>query len=196
MPRRAGVYVTPTLAFFRLWFATRLDSNVVKARPDYAHIPPKMRDLYLRGHTRYWQDPPSDARRARYIAVRNRLVRAIVDSGGSIMAGSDAPGGLMGYGWTLHRELEMLLDAGLTPYQALETATTVPARFLKAGAEWGNIAPGKRADLLVLSANPLTDIRNTTAIQRVAIGGRWIDRTAMDRMIHDAGVRLNPEGAK
>ena len=155
-----------------------------------------MRDLYLSGHTRYWQNPPSDARRARYIAVRNRLVRAIVDSGGFIMAGSDGPGGLMGYGWTLHRELEMLVDAGLSPYQALESATTVPARYLKASEQWGSIAPGKRADLLVLKANPLTDIRNTTTVQRVAIGGRWIDRAEMDRMIRDAGVRLNPGGAK
>lgn len=189
---RAGVYVTPTLAFFRLWFATRQTDADIRARPDYAHIPPKMRDLYERARTRYWQNPPSDARRARYIAVRNRMVRAIVDSGGYIMAGSDAPGGLMCYGWTLHRELAMLVDAGLTPLQALASATTVPARFLGAERQWGSIAAGRRADLVLLDADPLRDIRNTTRISSVMIGGRVLERPALDAGVERARRLLNP----
>ena len=155
----------------------------VRGRPDYAHIPPKMRDRYERARARYWQNPPSDARRARYIAVRNRMVKAIVDSGGYIMAGSDAPGGLMGYGWTLHRELEMLVDAGLTPLQALAAATRVPARG-SAPSAWG-ARPGRRADLVLLDADPLRDIRNTTRISAVmsaagcSSGARWMRRSSV-----------------
>jgi imidazolonepropionase-like amidohydrolase len=189
---RAGVYVTPTLAFFHLWFATEQTDSAVRARPDYAHIPPRMRDLYERARARYWQNPPSAARRARYVAVRNRLVRAIVDSGGHVMAGSDAPGGLMGYGWTLHRELEMLVAAGLSPSEALAAATIVPARWLGAGREWGSIAPGRRADLVLLDADPLRDIRNTTRIDAVVIGGRVLERRALDASIADARRQLNP----
>ncbi|MEO5799753.1 MAG: amidohydrolase family protein, partial [Gemmatimonadales bacterium] len=190
---RAGGYVTPTLAFFRLWFATPTTDEAFRARPDYAQIPPAMRDLYARSHNALWRNPPSEARRAHYIAVRNRMVRAIIDSGGHIMAGSDGPGGLMGYGWTLHRELEMLVDAGLSPWQALQAATTVPAAFLHAEREWGQIAPGQRADLVVLDADPLADIRNTTQIRSVVVGGRWFERPALDSMIREAGTRLNPQ---
>ena len=189
---RAGVYVTPTLAFFHLWFATEQSDSVVRARPDYAHIPPRMRDLYERARTRYWQNPPSAARRARYIAVRNRLVRAIVDSGGHVMAGSDAPGGLMGYGWTLHRELEMLVAAGLSPHEALAAATIVPAGWLGAEREWGSIAPGRRADLVLLDADPLRDIRNTTRISAVMIGGRVLERPMLHEGIERARRLLNP----
>ena len=189
---RAGVYVTPTMAFFNLWFATQQSDETVRSRPDYAHIPPRMRDLYERARTRYWSNPPSAERRARYIAVRNRLVRAIVDSGGSVMAGSDAPGGLMGYGWTLHRELEMLVAAGLTPWQALASATVAPARFLGGESQFGSIAAGRRADLIVLDADPLADIRNSTRISAVMLGGRVLERAELDASIDRARRLLNP----
>ncbi len=189
---RAGVAVTPTIAFFRLWFATPHTDSALRARPDYAHIPPRMRDLYERGRARYWQSPPSEARRARYIAVRNRLVKALVDSGGHILAGSDAPGGLMGYGWGLHRELEMLVAAGLTSMQAIAAATRVPAAWFGAQKEWGSIAPGMRADLVLLDADPLARITNTQSIRGVSIGGKWLERDKLDVMVEEARRRLNP----
>ena len=189
---RAGVAITPTLAFFRLWFATPATEEEVRARPDYGHIPPAMRGLYERGRARYWQNPPSAARRLRYIEVRNRLVRAVLDSGGTILAGSDGPGGLMGYGWGLHRELEMLVAAGLTSQEALAAATRAPAAWLGAEGEWGSLAPGMRADLLLLDADPLADIRNTSAIRGVSIGGRWIDADARESLLANARRRLNP----
>jgi imidazolonepropionase-like amidohydrolase len=189
---RAGVYVTPTLGFFSSWFATRMTDAEVAARPDFAHIPPAMRDLYLRSRTGYWRNPPSDELRARYLTIRRHMVRAIVDSGGKIMAGSDGPGGLQGYGWMMHRELEALVAAGLTPHQALAAATTVPAEFLGTSGESGSIAVGKRADLVLLSANPLDDIRNTSRIEGVVVGGQWLDRVRLNGMIEAARVRLNP----
>ena len=188
---RAGVYVTPTLAFFRLWFATQQTDEEVRGRPDYAHIPAKMRDGYERARAQYWKNPPSAERRAKYIAIRNRMVKAIVDSGGYIMAGSDGPGGLMGYGWTLHRELAFLVDAGLTPIQALAAGTTVPARYIGAEREWGTLSRGKRADLVLLDADPLADIRYTSRISAVSIGGKWLERRQLDAMVERARVRLN-----
>lgn len=192
---RAGVAVTPTLAFFRLWFATPFTDAEIRARQDYAFIPPRMREPYERSRTRYWQSPPDSGRRARYIAVRNRMVKAIVDSGGRIMAGSDAPGGLMAYGWTLHRELATLVDAGLTPMQALAAATRVPAEWLGASREWGTIAPGRRADLVLLDADPLADIRNSARISAVAIGGRWYGRASLDSMLTHAQPMLGGDAS-
>ena len=132
----------------------------------------------------------------RWVEVRNRLVKAIADSGGKIMAGSDTPEWFFGYGWTLHREMESLVAAGLTPYQALAAATRNPAEFLRASKEWGTIERGKRADLVLVAGNPLEDIRNTAKIEGVAVGGRWLDKAERERMIASAVQRLGGDAPK
>jgi hypothetical protein len=187
---RSGIPVNPTLVFFRSWFGERPVEAEIEARPDYAFIPPATRGPWLRTLVAMRRNPPSAERRARYIAVRNAMVKAIVDSGGLVMAGSDAPGGLMTYGWMLHRELLALRDAGLTPYQVLAAATTVPAAYIGEPSEAAQIKEGMRADLLVLDADPLADIANTQRIAYVVSGGRWYDRAAREEMLARARERL------
>jgi imidazolonepropionase-like amidohydrolase len=195
---RAGVRVTPTLAFFKSWFATRHTDDEVRARPEYGMLPATYRNGWERSRAAYWRNPPSDAQRARYIALRDRMVRAIVDSGGAVMAGSDGPSALMSYGWLLHRELEALVAAGLSPYEALRAATVVPAAYLGVGDDQGSIAVGKRADL-VLTADPLADIRATSAIAGVVVAGRYHDSSAREALIEAARTALTsapaPAGA-
>ena len=99
------------------------------------------------------------------------------------MAGSDTPEWFHVYGFALHRELLNLVKAGLTPYQALAAATVNPAAFLGASAEWGTVERGKRADFVLVGANPLEDIRNTARIDGVSLGGRWFDRPELDLMV-------------
>jgi imidazolonepropionase-like amidohydrolase len=191
----ARVFTTPTLTMFKFAFAQGQSDDEIRARPEWGLMPPKHRALYLSGNKRYWANPPSDARRKRYNAVRNRLVKEIADAGGKIMAGSDTPEWFLGYGFTLHREMESLVAAGLTPHQALAAATRNPAEFLHALSEWGTIEPGKRADLVLLTANPLEDIRNTTKIEGVAIGGRWISGAECRRLIEVAVRQLGGDQA-
>jgi imidazolonepropionase-like amidohydrolase len=187
---RAGVYTTPTLTVFKKAFALGQSEEELRARPDWSIMPPGLRGLYLGAREKYWKNPATEARRMRWVQVRDRLVKAIADSGGRIMAGSDTPEWFFGYGWTLHRELESLVVAGLTPFQALAAATRNPAEFLRATREWGTIEPGKRADLVLLEGNPLEDIRNTSRVEAVAVGGRWLDATERERMIAAAAERL------
>jgi len=188
---KAGVWSTPTLAIFNTAFAKGETDEAMQSRPDWAMIPPKIRALYLGARTKYWKTAATETRRKRYIETRNRITRLIAESGGKLLAGSDTPEWLMAYGWTLHRELEHFVQAGLTPYQALVTATRNPAEFLQASGEWGTIEVGKRADLVLISANPLEDIRNTARIEGVAMGGRWLPRPDLDRMIAIASQRLD-----
>jgi hypothetical protein len=187
---RSGTWTSPTLSVFHKAFALGQTEEEIRSRPDWAMMPPKEKALYLRARERYWGNPPEERYRKIYVEVRNRLVKSIADSGGRIMAGSDTPEWFLGYGFSLHRELEALVAAGLTPYQALAAATTSPAEFLRASAEWGSIAPGKRADLVLLGANPLEDIRNTTRIEAVAVGGRWLERGSLERMVKSAQAAL------
>lgn len=184
---RTGAYIDPTQHVFNTAFAIGESVDAIRARPDFQLWPPRLRDGYLRAHARYWA-PANDtiktaARRRRYVEVRNRLVKAIHDSGGKIMAGSDSPEWFHAYGYGLHRELQALVAAGLTPYQALTAATRTPAEYLGATSEWGTLETGKRADFVLVAANPLTDVRNTERVQAVAVGGRWFARGELDAMI-------------
>jgi imidazolonepropionase-like amidohydrolase/glyoxylase-like metal-dependent hydrolase (beta-lactamase superfamily II) len=189
---RAHAWSSPTLNVFNKAFAARESDAEIRGRPDWSMIPPSVREPYLRARERYWSAEAlqgrTDARRHRYIEVRNKLVKAIHDSGGKILAGSDTPEWFHVYGWGLHRELHAYVEAGLTPFQALVTATRNPAEFLNQSAEWGTLEPGKRADFVMLDANPLDDIHNTLRIDSVGIGGRLLARPELDRLIQ-AGSR-------
>jgi imidazolonepropionase-like amidohydrolase len=191
---RAGVWSSPTLNVFNTAFAIGESDSLIRARPDWRLMPAAMRTGYLGAKERYWAPATAEfrteARRKRYVDVRNRLVKAIHDSGGKVLAGSDSPEWFHEYGFALHRELEAFVKAGLTPYQALVTATRNPAEFFGQSGEWGTIERGKRADFLLLTANPLTDIRNTQRIEWVSFGGRLLARRDLDAMVDLAAARL------
>ncbi len=122
-----------------------------------------------------------------YIQIRMGLItRDLRDAGVPILAGSDAlaPGAFPGFG--LHDELELLVEAGLTAAEALRAATLEPARYLEATDSLGSVEPGKVADLVLLDANPLDDIRNTRRISAVIARGRLFDRAALDDLLDRA----------
>jgi len=90
---------------------------------------------------------------------------------GRVLAGTDCPNVAIVSGYSLHRELELLTHAGLSPLEAITAATSSAAERLDRGQEFGSIAPGLAADLLILDADPLQDIRNTRRIDRVILNG-------------------------
>jgi cytosine/adenosine deaminase-related metal-dependent hydrolase len=100
------------------------------------------------------------------------LVRDMHARGVPLLAGTDTPNGCLSPGESLHLELELLVRAGLTPWQALQAATSNPASFLGRPQE-GRIRPGAVASLVLLDRNPLLDIRNSRSIRGVMIRGRW-----------------------
>ena len=106
-----------------------------------------------------------------------------------MLAGSDSPNPFVYPGFSLHDELGLLVRAGLTPAQALRTATINPATFLGVTDSLGTVAPGKVADLVLLDANPLADIANTKRIRAVIQGGRLLNRTALDAILAHARAR-------
>jgi imidazolonepropionase-like amidohydrolase len=104
-----------------------------------------------------------------------RIVKALHDAGVPIVAGTDE--GIPGY--SVHREIELYVEAGLTPMEALQAATIVPARAMKMDGELGTIERGKRADMIVLNANPLDAIRNIRAVRWTIRDGRVYDAPAL-----------------
>ena len=112
--------------------------------------------------------PSPDLDRA--IQPYEAVLKAIVAAGGTVVAGTDSP--IIPYGLGLHVELESYVHAGLTPFQALQTATVNAAKALGLDTELGTIEIGKRADLVFVGGDPLQDIRNTRDVKRVMRGGR------------------------
>lgn len=110
---------------------------------------------------------------ARGAANRRALVKALDEQGAMLLAGTDTPNPFVVPGVSIHRELDLLVRAGLTPKEALAAATREAAVFAGQEREWGTIEAGKRADLVLLDANPLESIGATTTISRVMVRGRF-----------------------
>jgi imidazolonepropionase-like amidohydrolase len=140
----------------------------------------------------YWQNLTNGARNipANEWAARRETVRreeALVGrfqrAGIGILAGTDTSNPYVMPGFGLHDELAMLVESQLTPMQALQTATINPARFFKQTRSAGTIERGVIADLVLLDANPLDDIKNIDRIYTVIVQGRVVDRRALDTML-------------
>jgi hypothetical protein len=121
-------------------------------------------------------------------ANRLSILGAMHRAGIPVLAGIDT-GWYKAYsypGFELHEELQLLVRAGVTPLEALQSATIDPARFLGRDKDLGSIKKGKFADLVLLDANPLSDISNTQKIDTVIVNGRVLDRKTLDSLLADA----------
>jgi len=107
-------------------------------------------------------------------------------AGVQFMAGTDSANTFTLPGFALHEELELLVEAGFTPMEAIQAATLNPAKYLGREKELGTIESGKLADLLLLDANPLVDIRNSQKIRAVVVNGRYLSRADLDSMLSRA----------
>ena len=124
---------------------------------------------------------PDTALRA--IRIRQQLLRALHEAGAGLLLGSDSPQIFNVPGFALHRELEMIVGAGISPYEALKSGTANPAAFFGASEEYGRVEVGLVADLVLLDANPLADISNSSRIHGVVLRGQWLPRSELDEML-------------
>lgn len=132
----------------------------------------------------FWERSRDENEVARLERYR-RKIAALREAGAGLLLGTDSPTSVAPAGFSVHRELEALVGVGLTPYQALETGTRNVAEYLGRSNESGTVAAGKRADLVLLTANPLVDIRNTGQLAGVMIGGRWLALADIERRLAD-----------
>jgi imidazolonepropionase-like amidohydrolase len=125
-------------------------------------------------------------------------VRMMHKEGVSIMAGTDtgASNQNMFPGFSLHDELSFLVQGGLTPLEALRCATLNPAKWLNRLDTLGTVEPGKLADLVLLDADPLQDIHNTTKISEVFLGGKEFDRATLDQILRNAEAAAKSASAR
>lgn len=117
------------------------------------------------------------------------LVKAFKNAGVPMVAGTDAGTSGIVWGFSLHNELELLVEAGLTEVEALVSATRLPATWLEIEDKIGTVEVGKFADLVLLDANPLENIKNTRNISGVFVNGKWLGKEKIDRMLSNLATR-------
>lgn len=124
------------------------------------------------------------ATRKRFVKKELEVVNQMHQAGVEFLAGTDTAAGVYVFpGFSLHEELQQFVAAGFTPLAALQTATISPARFLGMESQMGTVEKGKIADLVLLDANPLGDIRNTQKISGVVANGRYFSRQDLDKLL-------------
>ena len=188
---KTGVWNTPTNYYFNSSFGKRKSEKEFANSPEYQLLSPAIRVELVKKRNRFWSDPPPENLIRKYVRFRNSLIKKLYIKGGKILAGSNSPEAMNLYGLGLHRELQSLVEAGLSPYQALETATILPAKFLGMEKRWGTVTKGKRANLLLLDKNPLVNISNTLSITGVFKGEDWIPRNILKYMYSEARKSLS-----
>ncbi len=184
--KNAGVWNVPTQVLME-GLVPEVSVEKLEQRPEMRYVSRNTRSKWAEEKSSLLQEAgatPQSA--AKMMTARRRLIKALHAGGAGLLLGSDAPQIYNVPGFSTHRELESLVAAGLTPYQAIETGTRNVAVFFGTLQKTGTIEPGKRADLILLDANPLTDVRNTARQAGVMLGGRWLPKSDIDARL--AGI--------
>lgn len=180
----AGVWNVPTDSLFRHATSSESDPDDMVDWPEMKYMPVDTVDRWRRAKREVLDDAnyhPDTAARA--VELRQQLILELHRNGAGLLLGSDSPQIFNVPGFAIHRELEYLVDAGLTPFEALQTGTVNPAEFFGRPGDFGVVETGAEADLILLDANPLEDITNTRRIHGVMVRGRWLPRRELDGLL-------------
>ncbi|QUD90277.1 amidohydrolase family protein [Phenylobacterium montanum] len=184
MAKRNGTGLIATLTLDERILEEMRDPSSLERRPELAALNPLWRELVLKHNPYVGQSSPAAIARIEKIVAFNRKLVAVFEAAGvPVLAGTDSPVPGVVPGYSLPDELEALTVSGLTPKQALESATRRPNQWLGSAKNRGVVAVGAQADLLLLGADPLADIRNVRRIEAVIVGGGLHSRAELDEKI-------------
>jgi imidazolonepropionase-like amidohydrolase len=185
-----GTALLPTLTTM-VWIAKQSHSvDSIKKSPTLKYVHPLLQSKWLTANN--YANNATKERVAYFdtlVQFHYQLVKAFKEAGVPMVAGSDT--GVSGVvpGFSLHDELEELVKSGLTPYEALASATITSAQWIGNDKFVGSIEDGKLADLVLLNKNPLVDIRNSRSIEGVFVNGIWLDKKSLGHLLADLAKR-------
>lgn len=181
--REKHIWVVPTQSLAERWFSPHKDAEAYRNDAEMKYMSPNTVDGWVNAkknfekHSQYNADATD-----RFIALRRRLIKACSDNGVGLLLGSDAPQVFDVPGFSVHHELKYMVDAGLTPFQALQMGTMNVGKFYN-NPDMGVIKTGALADLILLNGNPLTDINQSKNINGVMLNGRWLSKEIIDETL-------------
>lgn len=174
------VYVVPTMYLWENLYGAPNPEEMLR-QPEMRYVSARTREGWRQRAGR-GRGTPEEV--ALYLGLRKRILKALSDAGAGILMGTDSPQLFNVPGFALHRELQVMADAGMTNYEILKSGTVAVAAYaashLGLDGDFGTVAPGQRADLVLLGSNPLDDLANLFDRAGVMVRGRWVGRAEIE----------------
>jgi imidazolonepropionase-like amidohydrolase len=194
--REAGAWVVPTMALWEVLYGT-LSLDSLQAYPELRYAPPQQVQQWAAAYRQRVGGPQYDAVTAhQVIDARQQVLAALHRGGVRILMGTDAPQQYSVPGFSLHREFPRMRAAGMSPYEILVTGTRNVGDYFGRQDTFGTIAVGRRADLLLLDADPLADVAHLQRIAGVMVRGRWLSREEIQTRLAEIAARNTPPAAR
>ncbi len=184
--KEAGVWIVPTQALWETIIGAA-DYEAMKQYDELKYIPPAVRQNYFSFVTNNIEDNAESERQEalKQAEWRQKLLREMNEQDVRILMGTDAPQLFSVPGFSIHRELPLMSNAGMTPYEILESGTVNVGAYFSNEDDFGTIAEGQRADLLMLHENPLDAIENLKNSAGVMVQGKWYSREMIDQKLEE-----------
>jgi imidazolonepropionase-like amidohydrolase len=190
------VYVVPTMYLWENLYGTN-DAAPFLSQPEMRYVSEAQKNAWRNQAAGGPSDEPEAVEA--FLELRKRILHALAQAGAPIMMGTDSPQLFNVPGFALHREIAVMSDAGMTNQQILESGTVVVGRYarehLGVDDDFGTVAAGQRADLVLLASNPLDDLQNLTDRVGVMVRGRWISAEEIDRGLEALAAKHAGGGA-
>ena len=184
----AGAWVVPTMVLWETaFFNDRGSADVLSERPEVRYMPTEMVDRWREAVDTRLESTEIEINR-RIASLRRNVLTALHEGGANIAIGTDSPQIFSVPGFAMYHEMALYTEVGMTPYEVLEIGTRRPAEYFDATDEFGTVAVGRRADLLLLSANPTDDISHIRNRVGVMVNGRWIPSDEIERRLRNIAL--------
>ena len=188
--KEAGAWVVPTMGLWKILY-NGVPLQTLRDYPELKYVPASA----VGGWTKMYQQRAGQLKPEQikqYVENRQKLLCALNEAGVKILMGTDAPQQFTVPGFSLQRELLEMRAAGMSPYEILKSGTVSAGEYFKKQDSFGTIEPGKRADIVLLAANPLADIANASKIEGVMVRGKWYAKADIEKRLLGIAARYAP----
>jgi imidazolonepropionase-like amidohydrolase len=191
----AGAGVVPTMALWEVLFGSKSGAAWLELRPEARYMPAAMVQGWVQasdqGVQQFGQDPEAVAN---ILALRREVLAALHEAGVPVLLGTDSPQVFSVPGFSIHHEMQVMVESGLEPSHVLAAGTSAVADFLGMSEEMGTVAEGRRADLVLLEADPTVDVANFARRAGVVVAGRWIAAEEIEAELEAIAARAAAGG--
>ena len=188
LTREAGVWNVPTMVVWEVFFRPEDGETLRASMPELRYLPRTMVDNWVKAKNGMLGNPvmgftAGGKTGPRVMELRRKLLRALHEAGAKIAFGTDSPQLFSVPGFSIHREMQLMTECGMTPYDVLSSATRDVAQYFGTSKETGTVEVGKRADLLLVNENPLNDLRGLAQRAGVMVNGKWMPETEIQKRL-------------
>ena len=184
----SGAWVVPTMVLWETaFFNERGSAEVLSERPEVRYMPPEMVDRWREAVDARLASTDIETNR-RVATLRRNILAALHEGGANIALGTDSPQIFSVPGFAMYHEMALYAEVGMTPYEVLEIGTRRPAEYFDAADQFGTVAVGRRADLILLEANPADDIGSVRNRVGVMVNGQWIPADEIERRLREIAL--------